>query len=190
MIFDLRVPLIGEHFAINAGFACLAAYFMGVPEDDIREGLASYVPTGMRMNIYENDGITVLADCYNAAPESMRGALDTLSSIEVKGRRVAVLGDMKELGATSDSLHRRVGKYLHDKGIDLLFTFGESAALIAEGAIDAGFDEKNVISQTNLDKKADLAARIKDTLKVGDAVLFKASRSMKLEELIEAIFGN
>ncbi len=188
MIFDLRVPLIGEHFAINAGFACLAAYLMGVDENDIREGLASYVPTGMRMNVYEKDGVTVLADCYNAAPESMRAAFDTLSAIKVSGRRVAVLGDMKELGDNSDSMHKRVGRYLYEKGIDLLFTFGQSASLIAEGAIDAGFDEKKVFSEKDLEKKAILAEKIKATLREGDAVLFKASRSMKLEEIIEAVF--
>lgn len=189
MIFDLSVPLIGEHFAINAGFACLAAYLLGVPENDIREGLASYVPTGMRMNIYEKDGVTVLADCYNAAPESMRAALDTLSAIKVEGRRIAVLGDMKELGCDSDSMHKRVGRYLHEKGIDLLFTFGKSASLIAEGAIDAGFDENNVVVQTDLEKKAILAEAIKEILMEGDAVLFKASRSMKFEEIIEAVFA-
>jgi UDP-N-acetylmuramoyl-tripeptide--D-alanyl-D-alanine ligase len=82
-MFDLCVPLIGEHFAYNAAFAAFAAFLLGVDEQDIRDGLASYVPGKMRMNIYEKDGVTVLADCYNAAPESMRAALDTLSTIEV-----------------------------------------------------------------------------------------------------------
>ena len=183
---DLRVPLIGKHFAYNAAFAAYAALLLGVSEEDVREGLASYVPGKMRMNIYEKGGVTVLADCYNAAPESMRAALDTLSTIDVSGRRIAVLGDMKELGDNSDSMHRRIGAYLKGKGVDLLFTYGPSAYLIAEGAIDSGFDEKKIICESDLEKKADLANKIKDTLKNGDAVLFKASRSMKLEEIIEA----
>ena len=183
---DLRVPLIGKHFAYNAAFAAYAALLLGVSEEDVREGLASYVPGKMRMNIYEKGGVTVLADCYNAAPESMRAALDTLSTIDVSGRRIAVLGDMKELGDNSDSMHRRIGAYLKGKGVDLLFTYGPSAYLIAEGAIDSGFDEKKITCEIDLEKKADLAKKINDTLKNGDAVLFKASRSMKLEEIIEA----
>lgn len=190
MIFDLRVPLIGEHFAINAGFAALAAYLMGVPESDIREGLASYVPTGMRMNIYEKDGVTVLADCYNAAPESMRAALDTLSAIKVEGRRIAVLGDMKELGGDSDAMHKGIGKYLVRKGVDLLFTFGGSAALIADAALDAGFNPDHVFVEADTEKKNSLASLIKGKIAKGDAILFKASRSMKLEEIIEAVFEN
>jgi UDP-N-acetylmuramoyl-tripeptide--D-alanyl-D-alanine ligase len=186
-IFDLRVPIIGKHFAYNAAFAAYASLLLGVSEEDIRQGLASYVPGKMRMNIYEKDGVTVLADCYNAAPESMRAALDTLSTIEVKGRRIAVLGDMKELGTGSDSMHRRIGSYIKAKGIDLLFTFGQSSYLIAEGAIDAGFDEKNVFCETDLEKKLIFAEKIKNMLQPGDAVLFKASRSMKLEEIIEAM---
>lgn len=183
---DLRVPLIGKHFAYNAAFAAYAALLLDVSIEDVREGLASYIPGKMRMNIYEKDGVQILADCYNAAPESMRAALDTLSTIEVSGRRIAVLGDMKELGDNSDAMHRRIGAYLKQKEIDMLFTFGSSAYLIAEGALDAGFDEKKIICESDLEKKSELAAKIKETLSAGDAVLFKASRSMKLEEIIEA----
>ena len=182
MMFDLRIPLIGAHFAINAGFACLAAYFMGVPENDIREGLASYVPTGMRMNIYEKDGVTVLADCYNAAPESMRAALDTLSTIGIEGRRIAVLGDMKELGANSDFMHRSIGYYLVQKKIDALVTVGGLGAVIAEGAMERGLTDAFAF-----DSNAAAAEYLKGRLQSGDAVLFKASRSMKFEEIIEAV---
>ena len=86
-------------------------------------------------------------------------------------------------------MHRRIGAYLKEKGIDLLFAFGESAALIGEGAIDAGFDEKNVFFEKNIENKAAFAENIKENIAKGDAILFKASRSMKLEEMIEAIFG-
>ena len=187
-LIDLHVPLIGKHFAYNAAFAAYAALLLGVSVEDVREGLASFVPGKMRMNIYEKNGITVLADCYNAAPESMRAALDTLSTIEVKGRKVAVLGDMKELGDGSDVMHRGIGRYLISRGVDLLFTFGVSAELIADGAISSGFPMDRVFSEANVEKKAEFAALIKNNLGEGDAVLFKASRSMKLEEIIEAIF--
>jgi UDP-N-acetylmuramoyl-tripeptide--D-alanyl-D-alanine ligase len=185
IMFDLRIPLVGEHFAINAGFACLAAYLLGVSESDIREGLASYVPAGMRMNVYEKDGVTVIADCYNAAPESMRAALNALSAIEVKGRRIAVLGDMKELGENSKSMHRSIGYYLVQKKIDVLVTVGGLGEVIAEGAMERGLSDVFVFDSS------DAAAKyLKCNLQSGDAVLFKASRSMAFEKIIEAVFDN
>lgn len=188
-LIDLHIPLIGKHFAYNAAFAAYAALLLGASEDDVREGLASFVPGKMRMNIYEKDRVTVLADCYNAAPESMRAAIDTLSSIEVKGRRIAVLGDMKELGSNSDTLHKNVGDYLVGK-VDLLFTLGESAFLIADAAKESGMSRDKVISVKNVEDKSLLAEKIKATISKDDAVLFKASRSIKLEEVISLVFDN
>lgn len=187
-LFDLKISLIGKHFAYNAAFAAVAAHLLGADERNIRDGLASYKAGNMRMNIYEKDGVTVLADCYNAAPESMMAAIDTLSSVSVKGKRIAVLGDMKELGKNSDDLHRSVGKYLAEKGVDLLFTLGESGALIADAAISSGMDEACTISVKEADGKEMLAAIIKERLTDGDAILFKASRSVKLEDVISLVF--
>ena len=186
--YDLKIPLIGAHFAYNAAFAVTAAYLLGVDQKDIRAGLASYVPSNMRMNIYEKNGFTVIADCYNAAPESMRGAINTLTALSVSGRRVAVLGDMKELGRDSDEMHKDIGRYLQKKGIDLLFTLGESGSLIADAAVESGIDASLVFSVKEADGKEELAALIKANTKGGDALLFKASRSMRLEEVIEKIF--
>ena len=187
-IYDLRIPLIGAHFAYNAAFAATAALLMGVDQSDIRAGLSSYVPGNLRMNIYDKNGCTVIADCYNAAPESMRGAINTLASLSVSGKRVAVLGDMKELGENSDEMHRGIGKYLAEKGIDMLFTLGESGALIAEAATGCGLSGEGVFSVTDPGAKADLAAIIKEKLCEGDAILFKPSRSMRLEDVISFIF--
>ena len=188
MMFDLRISLIGEHFAYNAAFAAAAAHLLGVSERDIRDGLASYVANGMRMNVTDRGGVTLIADCYNAAPESMRGAIDTLSQLKVNGKRIAVLGDMKELGALSDDLHASVGKYLVEKGVDRLFTVGKSGELIAKAALGAGMSKENV---TVLDEELGataIAEKIKEKIATGDAILFKASRAMKFEELIKAIF--
>ncbi len=183
-LFDLRVPLIGEHFAYNAAFAAFAAYYLfGVDAEDVREGLASYVPKGVRMNIYEKNGVTVLADCYNASPESMRGAIDTLKAIEVKGRRIAVLGDMKELGENSEFMHRTIGYYLAQKKIDVLLTVGSLGEVIAEGATERGLTDVLCFNDN-----AAAARYLKDQLQSGDAVLFKASRSMKFEEVISLAF--
>jgi UDP-N-acetylmuramoyl-tripeptide--D-alanyl-D-alanine ligase len=185
-IFDLRISLIGKHFAYNASFAAAAGLLMGISEQDIRAGLAEYVPGNMRMNVYEKNGSIVIADCYNAAPESMRGAIDTLASLKIAGKRIAVLGDMKELGSSSDEMHRGVGRYLALKGIDTLFAVGESGALIAEAADAAGV--KCVLFERDGTAYDAMAERIKALINEGDAVLFKASRSMALEKLIEKIF--
>ena len=186
-LYDLKISLIGKHFAYNAAFAALAAHLLGADERSIRDGLASYKAGNMRMNIYEKDGVTVLADCYNAAPESMMAAIDTLSALTVKGKKIAVLGDMKELGKDSDALHKNVGKYLAEKGIDLLLTLGESGALIAEAAISSGLAQDCAVSVREADGKEKLAAIIKEKLASGDAILFKASRSVKLEDVINSV---
>ena len=181
-IFDLRVPIMGKHFAYNAAFASYAALLLGASDEDVRLGLASYAPKGMRMNIYEKDGYTVIADCYNAAPESMRAAVDTLSSIDVKGRRIAVLGDMKELGENSEFMHRSIGYFISQKKIDVLVTVGGLGEVIAEGAMERGMTDVFAF-----DSKEAAAEHLKGIIQSGDAVLFKASRSMAFEEIIEAL---
>ena len=197
--FDLRVPrgeyifgihlnLVGKHFAYNAAFAAAAAHLMGIDFDTIRVGLESYIPSNMRMNISKREGITLISDCYNAAPESMRGAIDSLSAISVEGKRIAVLGDMKELGERSDDMHRSVGSYLARRGIDMLFTLGASAAYIADAALESGMNSDSVISVTDGEDKDRLTSLIKEKINKGDAILFKASRSMKLEEVIASVF--
>jgi len=142
----------------------------------------------MRMNVTDKNGVTLIADCYNAAPESMKGAIDTLAQIKVDGKRVAVLGDMKELGALSDELHASVGKYLAEKRVDRLFTVGKSGELIAKAALDAGMREENVTAFDEELGAAAIAEKIKEKIAAGDAILFKASRAMKFEEIIEAVF--
>lgn len=184
----LELKLVGAQFVYNASFAATAALLLGCSEGAVRDGLSSYTPSGIRQNIYRKNDVTVLADCYNAAPESVRAAIDTLCAIKTGGRRVAVLGDMKELGEDSDIMHEGVGRYLNEKGIDLLFTFGQSATLIAKGAKDAGMSGENVISFADTTDAQSLINAIKAKISPEDAILFKASRSIALERVIEGIF--
>ena len=184
--YNLKINLVGKHFAYNAAFAAAAAFLLGVDARDIYAGLAEYKPQNMRMQISEKNGVIVIADCYNAAPESMRAAIDTLASIECGGKRIAVLGDMRELGKDSDELHREIGNYLAKMKIDALFTLGESGALIAEAAVGAGIEQ--VFSETDGENYQALAAEIKKHLQSGDMILFKASRAMALERLIDELF--
>jgi UDP-N-acetylmuramoyl-tripeptide--D-alanyl-D-alanine ligase len=183
---DLKINLVGRHFALNASFASVAALLLGAGEQEIRDGLALYSPEGIRSRIEKKGDITLISDCYNAAPESMRAAIDTLASLDIKGKRIAVLGDMRELGDDSDRLHAELGGYLADK-VDVLITLGESGRMIAESAIGTGMIS-NVSSFVDIDNIEPAVEKIRVVLTDGDAILFKASRSLRFERLISEIF--
>ena len=186
---SLKINLIGAQFATNAAFAAAAGMLSGITEGAIREGLSEYIPSAMRQNITKREGITVIADCYNAAPESMRAAIDTLASLTTEGKRIAVLGDMRELGCQSERMHREIGEYVYARGIDLLFTLGASGEYIALGAKSAGMSAEHVCSVTDTEEIDTLCALISAKLSEGDAILFKASRGVKLERAIDGLFG-
>ena len=185
----LYVPAPGMHIVWAAAFAAAVGHLCGLSEAQVRAGLASYRPANMRQNIRTVGGVTVIEDCYNAAPESMRAALDVLDMTArgSQGRRVAVLGDMKELGADTVHLHRTVGQYAVSKGVELIVTVGELGAEIAKGALDAGMDPASIVITGGADTYADTADYLKTILREGDHVLFKASRSMSLETIAEAV---
>ena len=187
---DLYIPAIGQHFIWAASFAAAVGQLSGLTEGQVREGLASYRPAAMRQDIRRLGGITLMVDCYNAAPESMKAALSALSLMAGNRRRVAVLGDMKELGTDTVALHRGVGEYAAKSGIDLLITVGELGAEIAKGAMEAGMTPDSVRVTGGKDTYEDTADYLKAILREGDHVLFKASRSMALETIAETVMGN
>ncbi|MBR6782119.1 MAG: UDP-N-acetylmuramoyl-tripeptide--D-alanyl-D-alanine ligase [Clostridia bacterium] len=202
MIFDLTtpegvweglyIPAVGEHLVWAASFAAAVGQLSGLTEGQVREGLAVYCPADMRQNIRSVGGVTVIEDCYNAAPESMRASLSVLAAVAAQAphaRRIAVLGDMKELGADTVALHRLVGKAVFDEGVDLLVTVGELGAEIACGAMEAGMSSDAIRIMGGADTYVTTAAYLKSILREGDHVLFKASRSMALETVAEAIFA-
>ena len=171
---------MGDHFIKDALFAVAVGVACGVDDEGIRQGLMAYAPTGLRQKVYDVDGIHVIADCYNASPESMSAALKVLGGMK-GGRRVAVLGDMLELGCLTESAHRDVGKECVANGVDRLFTFGKVSYHILLGARDAGMAKENTSNAIDKDL---IAQQIREYIKPGDTVLFKASRRMKLEEII------
>ncbi|MDF2567779.1 MAG: murF, partial [Oscillospiraceae bacterium] len=179
-----RIPAIGIHNVYNA----LAAFCVGligeVDVADIIKGIASYKPAGMRQNVVVKEGVTVIEDCYNASPDSMKAALNVLSEIDTQGKRFAVLGDMLELGEVSEKLHFDVGVLASESKADVLVCYGEQARHIAQGAVSNGMT--NVLA---FDDKEDVSNYLKQNVKFGDAVLFKASRGMKLEEVILQTYG-
>ncbi len=176
------LPAVGEHNVKNALAAYLVGTLAGMNEQDILCGLAKYQPTGMRQNIMEKNGQTVIADCYNASPDSMRAGLGVLGNFSCSGRKIAVLGDMLELGEHSGMLHAKVGEMAKNAGIDMLFCYGAAARGIAENA-------GNYVAVFCTEDADELTEELRKTLGEGDCVLFKASHGMHLERIITALYG-
>lgn len=181
---NARINCLGEHNVKNALAAFCAGAAAGMENEDIIAGLADFRPEGMRQNIISENGMTYVLDCYNAAPDSMKASLSVLSQISVRGRRFAVLGDMLELGKGAARYHRTVGEYVKASKTDVLLCFGKNSAYYIEGACDKGFNRENT---KHFETHEELVEYLKANLKEGDAVLFKGSRGMKLEEVYEAI---
>ncbi len=178
------VPLLGRHTACNALAAIAVARRLGLSEDEIVENLSQAHGADMRLQLVRMRGLTVLNDAYNANPASMQAAIDTLCSLEACGRRIAILGDMRELGESTDRLHREVGEYAAARGLDVLICVGEKAALIGESAKQAGMVGDRVVHYADV---GSAIGAIPSGLSSGDVVLLKASRAMRLEAIAQAI---
>lgn len=185
-VSDLSVPGAGAHLAKDAAMAYTVGQLASVPEEAIRAGLRSFENTGMRQRVTKHGGITFITDCYNAAPESMTAALRVLHELGTDGKRIAVLGDMLELGSFSESLHEKVGRTVVEEDCDLLFTFGPLATAIASGARAAGMQAERIYTFPDISSPAALAEALKDTARPGDTLLFKASRGIAMERVIDA----
>lgn len=180
----LHLPLLGQHNVVNGLAAIAVARYFGVTEAAIKEGLSRIQLTGMRIEVVKGrSGITILNDAYNASPTAMKAAIGVLENMKGYRCKVAVLGDMLELGETEDDLHREVGAFLKGGKIDRLFTYGTLGEKIAEGAAEH-LDPQSIHAYTD---KAELIAGLLDVLHPGDVVLVKASRGMRLEEVVEAV---
>jgi UDP-N-acetylmuramoyl-tripeptide--D-alanyl-D-alanine ligase len=194
--FDLRaggetvrvsLPLPGRHHAYTAAAAAAAAMYLGVSLKDVAARLATVRMTGMRMQVFmAANGITVVNDAYNANPTSMRAAVVALADMRAKGARVAVLGDMAELGSLTELAHFRIGEAVEASGIERLVTVGERAKRIAEGAVAAGMPAEDVRPCATVSEASEV---LDDLLVSGDVVLVKASRSMGLERIVERILA-
>ena len=177
--FDL--PIIGRHNISNTLAAIAAGISVGLTFEKIRSSLATLVTTKMRFEVIHRDGITIVNDAYNASPASMRAAIKTAAEI-YDIRKIAVLGDMFELGAVAEKAHREVGAYVAENGFDILITVGELGKFIAEGAKSAGMEKVFVT-----DSHEDAAKALRGVLKRNDVILFKASHGMHLEKVIDMI---
>lgn len=182
-VCSAEIPCIGRHNVLNALAAFCIGMLSGLAESEILSALKKYQPDAMRQNIVKKGENTVIIDCYNASPESMKASLGVLSQMKSDGRKIAVLGDILELGSANEKLHRLVGKYVCDSKPDMLFCFGKDSKFIKKEAEFFGIESYFTSDKQELTKK--ISSYIKD----GDTILFKASRGMKLEEVIENVFN-
>ena len=180
-IFHFDLPIIGRHNVSNAMSAIAAGISAGVSLQQARQGLSTLVTTRMRFEVIHRDKITIINDAYNASPASMRASIKTASEI-YENRKIAVLGDMFELGAVAEKSHREVGAYVAENNFEILITVGELGKLIAEGAKSAGMEKVFVT-----DSHEAAAKTLRGILKADDVVLFKASHGMHMEKIIELI---
>jgi UDP-N-acetylmuramoyl-tripeptide--D-alanyl-D-alanine ligase len=177
----IELPIPGRHQLVNALLALAVAGIHGIAPDVAAAGIAGARTSPSRASLHEAGGVLVLDDAYNASAPTVIGALTTLADMEVGARRWAVLGEMRELGATSDAQHREVGAACVGR-VDRLVVVGAPARTIADGAVEAG------LSPGDVHRVADRAEALAllagpDGLAVGDAVLLKASRAVGLDRL-------
>lgn len=169
---NVNIPAIGSYMVSNALAAVAAGRLLGLSDEQLINGVQSYKTVGSRANVINTGKIRIIDDCYNANPTSVKASLDTL--VNFSGRKVAILGDMKELGTDELKLHLETGKYAKDKGVDLVIAVGPLAVELAKGADGEWFESVEQV-------KSAIPALISD----GDTVLVKASHSMHFEEIVD-----
>ena len=179
--YALAVPAPGAYMAYSASIAVAVGEELGLSHDEIVRGVASYEPAGSRMRVVHlPEGRILLDDCYNANPQSVTAALEVLAKTECD-RRVAVLGDMGELGALTDQAHYNMGALAAMLGIDFVVAIGEKAARIADGAAQSGGEV------LHFSTKEEALKTLKEELKPGTAMLVKASHAMHFGALVDAL---
>jgi len=186
---NIVIPALGRHNVYNSLSAYAVGYLLGMEDEEIRRGLKAFVGAEMRQKIYELHGNTIIEDCYNASPESMRAALDVLTSVARKkeGNPCALLGDMLELGDDSRFLHYQLGQHAAQSHVQKLFCYGHMADVIAEAAIVHGIRADNVFVSLDSDDPQTMADMLLDNLEAGDILLVKASRGVAAENVLECM---
>ena len=177
--FPVELSLEGMHHVADALLAIAVGAELGVSPSKMQEALSRFQNMAGRQEIFEAKGCTIIKDCYNAGPESMAAALAVLAN--QKGRRVAVLGDMLELGVCTQAEHYRVGRIAAEKS-DLLLAYGPNGSRIVSGAVTGGMPESKVKA---FEDRAEIVAAMKRMVKPGDVILVKGSRGMRMELILE-----
>lgn len=176
--YDAEIPVQGEHHVLNALAAYCVGREFGMAAEQIIPAFMSYEASGMRQRTERHGGVTFILDCYNASPTSMKASLSVLGGMKAEGRRIAVLGDMLELGGMSRELHAMTAAHIIENA-DCAFLYGEEMTSCRDALNERGFE---VYHSTD---KAELSSRLKAYIKSGDVLLFKGSRGMRMEEIAE-----
>src|ERR1700675_104422 len=179
-----QLPVAGTHMVQNALLAVAAGRAFGLSIEECAAGLAAAPLTKARLQIKEIGGVQFLDDSYNANPDSMKAALRTLVELDVDGKKIAVLGEMRELGTETERGHEEVGEAAAAFGIDHLIGIGEMGAIISRAAEKAGLEKSNVVGSTS-----EAAELLLEIAAPGDLILIKGSRLARTEQVIEA-FSN
>lgn len=174
--FPVRIPAYGQHMIYAALEGAAAGFAMGLTPDEIAEGVASYHTVGRRGVVTNTGYITLIDDCYNANPDSMRCAIDSL--VALPGRHVCVLSDMREMGESSPQMHHELGEYALEKGVELAVVYGPLSAYLAEAMGERAW---------HFETREALIAALPQLIEKGDNVLVKASLGMHLEPAAEAL---
>ncbi len=182
----ITMPVFGRVNVYNALAAIAASSIWGCRPEDWSRGLATFRPVSMRFEVEEYQGLQLVIDCYNANPASVISSLRSMNEIGVSGKKIAVLGDMLELGAAAADLHRSVGEEAARIGVDYLFCLGPESQHIAEGAVAAGMSGSAVF---HFDKHQDLLNKLLEVIGVGDLILCKGSRGMQMEKIMIGLKG-
>jgi UDP-N-acetylmuramoyl-tripeptide--D-alanyl-D-alanine ligase len=177
----VRLHFLGEHNVTNALGAAAMAHGMGVNLGAIRRGLQRVKPFSMRMEIGQWKGVGIINDAYNANPASMKAAIKTLAEISSRGNRIAILGDMLELGRESRKKHLQLGKDAARAGIDRLYLLGRQAREVKNGAMQGGMSSERIIIGHD---HSDLANQLRSRVNKGDWLLLKGSRGMSMEKVL------
>ena len=180
--FPVSIPTAGVHTVYDALAAYAAATRLGLDPAACAAALSRYETTGMRQHIVEKGGVTVVEDCYNASPDSMKAAISVLKALPNR-RKIALLGDMLELGNASEEGHRHTGEWVAEAGIDVLIAYGPRSAVMAEAAKAGG------VTTVHCQNAQEVLQCLQQFVQPGDALLAKASHAMQLEDLLQAYYA-
>ena len=182
---EITLPLLGRHFVPNALSAIAAASLFGIELEKVKEALEHLSPSPMRMEVLRpKEGVTLINDAYNANPRSMELALEILSEMKGKGRGIAVLGDMLELGEYSVEAHQLIGKRVGELSIDLLLALGEEAPVLVESAMRHGLNSEQA---RTVESHTEAISILRKMVRDGDWILVKGSRRMGMEKIAEGL---
>lgn len=183
--FEVEIPLPGEHMVMNALAATCVGDLLGLRPEEIAEGIANVKPVGGRSNLIVLDDKMILDDCYNANPVSMKAAIDLLNLANT--RKVAILGDMFELGEKEEAMHSEIGAYAVKAGVDVLVCVGELSKNMYDSALKAKTDTGKSTLVYHMKDREEVKEKIEDILEKGDTILVKASHGMGFAEVVKTL---